>query len=198
MNARVFLCAFFFTASLPAQPLRYEIEANHSTVGFSIPIFGGLTRVTGKFSDPKVIIVYDEENLKASSVEVSLPVASVDTGIDMRDKDLQSEVFFFASQHAEILFQSNEIQKTEDGMLARGRLTMRGVSRGINLPFTLKVHQFEDGGKILAISSRLTLNRIDFGVGAEWRHTAMENFLGHQVDVEIDLWTRSGKRIEEG
>lgn len=180
-------------APVSAQVRTYDLEANHSTIGFSVPIFGGMSRVTGKFTDVAASIHYDPADLSTAWVDVSIAVASIDTGIDRRDSDLQSPMWFNAGEYPEILFFSDKIRKTESGFVAAGELTMRGVSRTIELPFSLKTHEFDDGKQILGVSARLPLNRRDFGVGAEFRHTTLENFIGDEILVEIDLWTRAGK-----
>ena len=180
-----------------AEPLRYKIESNHSTIGFSVPIFGGLSRVSGKFTDVDVEIIFDEEDLEASSVTAVMQVAGIDTGIEMRDQDLQNEIFFNAQIHPEIRFISEGVIKKSDGTYeTRGSFTMRGVTREVVLRFELKVHRFDNGGRILGVTMRTELNRQDFGVGQGWKHTSMENFLGDKIAVEIDLWTRTGKPIE--
>ncbi|HEV2884618.1 MAG TPA: YceI family protein, partial [Pyrinomonadaceae bacterium] len=48
---------------------KYDIDAAHSNIGFSIPIAGGLSNVRGKFSDFAVTIVYDDKDVTKSSVE---------------------------------------------------------------------------------------------------------------------------------
>jgi hypothetical protein len=42
----------------------------------------------------------------------------------------------------------------------------------------------------------LKVNRQDFGVGSDWRHSAIPNFLGDEATVEIFMWTRRGKKQE--
>lgn len=185
------------TTSGSAERLRYDIEPNHSTLGFSIPIFGGLTKVTGKFSEAEVTIYYDEADLSTAAVEAVLKVASIDTGIDMRDRDLQGEIFFDAANHPDITFRSTSVRREGDGWVAAGEFTMRGVTRTIELPFDLKVHTYDSGETMLGVSTSLTLDRNDYGVGSKFKHTTMENFLGTEVTVEIDLWTRSGKPVSD-
>ncbi len=180
-----------------AEALRYKIESNHSTIGFSIPIFGGLSRVSGKFTDVDVEIIFDEGDLEASSVTAVMQVSGINTGIEMRDKDLQNEIFFNAQIHPEIRFVSETVRRKSDGSYeARGSFTMRGVTQQVVLPLELKIHRFDDGGTILGVKIRNQLNRLDYGVGKGWKHTAMESFMGEMIGVEIDLWTRTGKPLE--
>ena len=45
-----------------------RIDRNHSTLGFAVPVAGGISKVTGKFTDFAVDLVWDDENPSASSV----------------------------------------------------------------------------------------------------------------------------------
>ena len=108
------------------KPLR--IDTNHSTLGFSVPIVGGLSQVTGKFTDFDVQIIWDEADPAASSVQATLQVASIDTGIDDRDSDLQSPNFFDVATYPTLTFESDHIEQQGEGFLAHGTLTMKGVS----------------------------------------------------------------------
>lgn len=180
----------------PAEAMKYVVEPNHSNLGFSIPIFGGFTEVSGKFSKFDARILYDPESPETWSVTVTIPVSAIDTGIDLRDKDLQGETFFNAEKYPVIQFSSEKIQRIDDGYVAEGNLEMRGVTRPIRIPFQLAVHREEKGRSILGVRGSFKLNRNDFGVGSGFKHTVIENFLGDVVEVEIALWTKRGERLE--
>ncbi len=187
-----FLVLFSFSVpSLLGQSSAIEctVEPNHSTVGFSIGI-GGLTRVTGKFTKFEIEVRYDESDPLKSAVEARIETASIDTGIDGRDEHLRRSDFFHAQKHPEIVFKSAKVARRGEGYVAIGELTMRGVSKRMELPFAITGAERRGGKLWIGISSRLRLNRNDFGVGSEFRHTAMKNFLADDVDIEIDAWLR--------
>lgn len=192
---RVLILGAVLAPSAAAEQWVCAVERNHSTVGFSVPIVAGMTRVTGKFTDYTVDIVYDDADLTLSSVNVRIQVASINTGIGARDKDLQGPKFFDAANHPEIVFQSRTIEKQGDAWRVHGDLTMRGVTRPVELKFVItRVIRADDGRPVLGVSARSTLNRQDFKVGSDWRHTAIPNFIGDEIGVEIDLWTRAGRK----
>jgi len=56
--------------------------------------------------------------------------------------------------------------------------------------------QTEDGRPVWGFSTQLKLNRKDFDIGTDWVHTAIPNFIGDEVLIEIDLWTRPPKKKE--
>jgi polyisoprenoid-binding protein YceI len=173
---------------------RLEAEPNHSTIGFSVPIAGGMTRVTGKFTRFESVVIYDAEDPSKWSIAAAIEAASVDTGIDERDEDLRGPDFFDTENHPRILFESDEIERRGDELLARGTLTIRGVAREIELPFRVTAVDWEEEAPLLGLAAELSLNRIDFGVGTDWRHTLIPNFLGEEIQVQIFLWTKRGKR----
>jgi polyisoprenoid-binding protein YceI len=173
-----------------------QVEPNHSTIGFSVPIVAGMTRVTGKFNEFAVSMTYDESNVAACSVQVSIKAASVDTGNDARDADLRGALFFAAEEHPMITFTSSRVEKRQEGYAAIGELSIRGVTKVIELPFRFTAVTWEDERPRLGVAAALQLNRLDFGVGADWRHTVVPNFLGNDISIEIFVWTKLGKPIE--
>ena len=89
----------------------YPIDNNHSTVGFSVPILGGLSQVKGKFTDFAITINNDEKDITKSSVSVVIKATSVDTGIEGRDRHLRTADFFDVEKFPEITFKSERIEK---------------------------------------------------------------------------------------
>ena len=177
-----------------------KVEPNHSTVGFIVPIAGGLTKVTGKFTDFKVILIWKapvtkDVDLSKCSIQAAISVASINTGNADRDKDLQGADFFEAEKYPEITFLSKQIRKKGDDYLVTGDLMMRGKTRIIELPARLTgMSPTEDGRPVWGFSAQLKLNRKEFGIGTDWVHSAIPNFIGDEVTVEIDLWTRPPKK----
>ncbi len=92
-------------------PTKYSADANHSNVGFSVPILDGVSQVKGKFTTFTINLDYDEANITKSSVSAVIKTASIDTGIDGRDKHLRSADFFDAEKYPEITFQSKRVEK---------------------------------------------------------------------------------------
>ncbi len=173
------------------------IEPNHSTVGFSIPIMGGLTKVTGKFTRLDCVICYSDE-LGASSVKLVIDAASVDTGIDGRDSDLATEKFFDTDMTPLIVFESDSIEMRGNQWVAVGDLTMRGVSKRVELPFVLTGNSKNEAGRpVVGVALNYTFDRQEYGIGSDWVHSAIPGFLGDDVTVEVFMYTRSGRKIEE-
>ena len=195
MTRKVFilplLALLVASTSFFAATTKYETDAAHSNVGFSIPIAGGLSHVRGKFTDFNVVIVYDDKDISKSSVEAVIKATSVDTGIERRDAHLRTADFFDVEKNPEITFKSSRIEKKGKDFIAHGTFTMRGVAKEIALPFTINgVARDEKTGKTtLGATAKTTINRKDYGVNFSQPNNP--NFLGDMVEIELNIITRA-------
>ena len=164
----------------------WKVDMAHSSVSFEVTHF--FTPVNGFFKQFETELRFDPENLEGSFAQVVIDVSSVDTDEPKRDKHLQSEDFFDESTYPEIKFASTKFSKTADGYLMAGNLTLRDVTKAVNIPFKvlgLGGHPMKKGKLITAIRGELTLNRNDYGVGSgSWAATAV---VGDEVKIAIIL-----------
>lgn len=169
----------------------YPIDNGHSTVGFSVPILGGLSQVKGKFTDFTITLNNDEKDITKSSVSVVIKATSIDTGIEGRDRHLRNPDFFDVEKYPEITFKSERVEKKGKQFIAHGPLTMHGVTKQIALPFTVTgTFQNPNTKKIsVGYSAKMVLNRRDFGIN----YSRQDNptFIGDNITVEIELVTRA-------
>jgi len=189
------LILLLITASLNcySQVANLTIEPNHSTIGFRVPIADGMTAITGKFTEYDLKMIYKDGDITKSEFQLTIEVASINTGIPDRDGDLQSAVFFEGEKYPQIQFKSTEVRKVDKSKyLMKGDLTMKGVTKSIELPFEVTGID----GNAIGVKIRSSLNRIDFGVGAEFEHTDIPNFIANDILLEIDFWTKRDKRLE--
>lgn len=187
----VFLLFVLLIAVYAGNVREYKIDTNHSNVGFSVPILGGLSKVRGKFSDFNVLIQNDEQDITKSSVKVVIKTASIDTGITARDEHLRTADFFDAAKFPEITFESTQIKKKGKNFIAVGNLTMRGISKQIELPFSITGTYKKDNLTNIGYEAKLVLNRRDFGI--TWKHSTSPDFVGDNVELEIILITSAIK-----
>lgn len=172
------------------EPKKLTAETNHSTIQFSVPISNGLTRITGKFTDYTIDLDLIENDITKSRISAVIQVNSISTGIGGRDEDLKTEDFFNMEKFPTITFVSNTIEKKDNEFIAHGQFQMHGVTKIIMLPFRITG---QSGENTIGFSSRYTIKRSDFGVGTEWKHTSDDNFIGDEIGVEIDFWTKKKK-----
>lgn len=191
------VCCLLLIASPVSNAATYEVDTAHSTVGFSVPILGGLSQVSGKFSDFTATIVYDEADVSKSSVIAKIKTASIDTGIERRDAHLRNPDFFDAEKYPEITFQSTRVEKKGKQFIAHGTLTMHGVSKEISIPFAVTGKNTNPDKKtVYGFSGRLTLNRRDYGIA--YQNKANPQFIGDEIQIELNLITRPAAPAADG
>lgn len=194
MLKKTILLVLLFAVTVVAQvsPGRqYPIDSSHSTVGFSVPILGGLSQVTGKFNDFAITLNVDEKDVTKSSVSVVIKATSIDTGIERRDNHLRNADFFDVEKYPEITFKSERIEKKGKQFIAHGPLTMHGVTKQIALPFTVTgtFKNPTNNKMVVGYSAKMVLNRRDFGIN--YSRQDSPTFIGDNITVEIELVTRA-------
>jgi polyisoprenoid-binding protein YceI len=141
--------------------------------------------VHGRFGEYSGSITYDDKDITKSSVNVTIKTASINTDNAQRDGHLKSPDFLDAAKFPEITFVSKSISKSGDGFIAHGALTIRGVSKDVDLPFKLKGPVSAMGSQILGAEATLTINRQDYGVS--WSKALDNGGMVVSNDVKIDL-----------
>lgn len=188
----IFFTASAFTITEPAaeettNATAWNIDKAHSNLNFSVTHF--FTPVNGKFHDYNAEIYFDPNNLGESSINVEVMVNSVDTNNEKRDGHLQSADFFNAEEFPTMTFSSDRITSEGDNQfVAHGTLTIKDVTKEIELPFTLlgvQDNPMKEGTKVAGIKGSLSIDRTDFDVGVgDWAATAV---VGDEVDISFAL-----------
>ncbi|HEX4953891.1 MAG TPA: YceI family protein [Thermoanaerobaculia bacterium] len=194
------ICSILLAASLVvalpdpalAGTIRYPFDVNHSTVGFAASILKA-GRVTGKFTDFKgEILVPEDKDLTKASVEVTIQVVSVDTGVPDRDEHLRTEDFFDATKYPEITFRSTKVTRQGDGYLVEGTFSMRGVVKTITIPFQVRAL-----ARFMAVGADLTINRREYGIAYNRVMDDGAPFVDDEVEIHLVMLTRIGKLLPE-
>jgi polyisoprenoid-binding protein YceI len=165
----------------------YELDPVHSSVAFGVRHMV-ITTVKGKFNKFSGRMLYDPENLAQSSVEVKIEAASIDTDNEKRDGHLRSPDFLEVEKHPEIAFNSTRIEKSGDGFVAHGQLTIRGVTKDVAIPFTL-AGPVKDawGGLRIGAEGQLTIDRRDWGLTWNQALEAGGVLVGNDVRIELNV-----------
>ncbi|HEX8141898.1 MAG TPA: YceI family protein [Pyrinomonadaceae bacterium] len=166
----------------------YKIDPAHSTIGFSIRHFE-INLIEGRFKDFTGTINYDETDVTKSSVEFTAKVESIDTGVEARDKHLRTADFFEVAKYPEMTFKSTRVErKAKDRYVLHGDFTLKGVTKQIELPFTITgAIKDQRGNTRFGIAAQTRINRRDYGI--TWGKT-MENGgldVGNEVMINLQL-----------
>lgn len=188
------VCLFFVSAQvLAVPPTKFSVDVNHSTVGFTIPILNGVSSVRGKFTEFAVDVDYDEADITKSTVTAKIKAASIDTGVEGRDKHLRNPDFFDVEKYPEITFQSTRIVKKGKGFVAIGNFTMHGVTKEISIPFTVngKFVNPTNQATLIGFTGNVSINRRDYGIN--WQHSSIQNWVGDVVKIELTVLLRAAR-----
>lgn len=147
----------------PAAPSAWTVDARSSTIGFGYAYEdeNGSTPISGRFTRWRADIRFDPNNLDASSAVVRITMGSASTGIAAHDSALPSSEWFGTDAHPTAEFRTTRIRSRGGNQYeARGRLTIKGQSRDVDLPFTLSI----DGNRA-SMRGQTTIDRHNFGIG---------------------------------
>ncbi|MDQ3294150.1 MAG: YceI family protein [Actinomycetota bacterium] len=164
----------------------YGIDASHSHVGFKVRhLVVGKTR--GRFTEVDVTAVVAEDPT-ASTLEVTVPLASVDTRDVGRDEHLRSADFFDVEKHPNMTFRSTAVTPVGgDRWDVAGELTVRGVTRPLTLHASFEGGVSDPwGNDRAAFTATAELDRESFGL--TWNQ-ALETggvLVGKKIDIEIE------------
>ncbi len=164
----------------------WTVDKAHSSIGFEITHF--FTPVKGSFTDFTGTLAFDPSDLGSSKVDFIVNIASVNTGNKKRDSHLQSKDFFNVKKWSTMKFTSTSIKKSGSDYVAVGTLTIRDVTKSIEIPFKVlgvQDHPMKKGNLVTAIRSEFSIDRTKFGVGTgSWSATAV---VGDNVDITVLL-----------
>ncbi len=161
---------------------RYEIDASHTHVQFSVQRFGFADTI-GTFTGVSGVISLDKQAPENSSVEVEIDVASLVSGDASREEAVLSEFWFNAEKFTTMTFKSTAVELDgEDHAHVTGDLTLLGVSKPVTLDVKLNKIGMDPSTRGEAAGFSITggLNRLDWGM-----ETAA-NFVGTDVAIRIE------------
>lgn len=166
--------ALFLTHPALASPQTQTVNAANTQVGFSIRYLL-LAKATGRFTDIGGSFSFDPDTDEMGGIDVTIATGSVDTGSAGRDRDLRGEDFFATAQYPAMRFIGHHAVRTglHSGRVS-GELTLRGVTKPVDLDVTLANH------RAMATTS---IKRSDFGM----RPGLASLFIADRVDIRIEI-----------
>jgi polyisoprenoid-binding protein YceI len=127
-------------------------------------------------------VVLDKADPSKSSVELTIPVESVDTKYEKRDQHLKSPDFFNAKQFPMIVFKSKSVEASGDTYKVTGELLLHGVTKPLTLEMKKGTEEKGMEGEIRGGGeTRFTVKRSDFGMNF------MQGPLGDEVAMIVSV-----------
>lgn len=175
--------AFALACAMPCFAAHWNVEPS-SRLGFSV--VWSAEPLNGQFRQWKADIDFDPADLTHSHVVATIQTGSVVTDYPEGDEGLKGALGFAVDRFPTARFETTGFRQMPDGSyVADARLTIRGVTRPLQLPFKLSIQ-----GDRAHVIGRTTVIRTDFGVGqGEW---AAPQPVAHQVTVTLDLFATKG------
>ncbi|WP_431217265.1 YceI family protein [Puia sp. P3] len=131
---------------------------------------------SGIFKGFKGNIAFDEQNPAASKFDVTIDVATINTGNGLQNKHAKSDEWFDVAKYPQIHFTSQKVVKTGATFQVTGDLDIHGVKKSTTIPFTFK--EAAGGGTFTAT---FTVNRSDFKVGKPGGD------VGEQIKLDVSV-----------
>ena len=166
----------------------WEIDPGHADVAFTGRHLM-LTKVRGRFQDVRGSITVGE-NLNDSSVDVTIGMASVESGSSARDEHLRSSELFDVENFPEATFRSVSVDWQGGGGVVHGDLTIHGTTRRVPLRVTFEGYVRDPfGGDRAIFSAETKVNREDFGITWNVALEAGGVLVSKEVTITIDIET---------
>jgi polyisoprenoid-binding protein YceI len=140
------------TTELPLPDGAWNLDPQHSEIGFAVKDMWGLRTVRGRFTT-----YHGSLNVRAPDTvgELTIDAASIDTANHRRDQHLRSPAFFDVERHPQIVFTATALTTRQTGPTITGELTI-GTSR-VPLQIPIHITHMPDGA--LRLQAKTTVSR---------------------------------------
>jgi polyisoprenoid-binding protein YceI len=164
----------------------WDIDAAHSTVGFSVRHMM-VSKVRGYFRTFSGVLVTAEDPT-ASTVEATIDMDSIDTRQEQRDAHIRSADFFDVGNHTVMTFRSTAVRTDGADWTVVGDLTIKGITKSVELELELNGFGPDAyGGFRAGFSAKTEISRKAFGVDIDMPMDGGGVVVGDKVTVELEI-----------
>lgn len=150
-------------AVLPGSLLTGNWKADSKNAKITFTIDGPFGMVHGSFTGLKSTFQFDPNDLPGSYIKATIDPATVTTGNWLRNDHLRNEdQFLNVSKYPLLGFTSTKIEKTSTGFKALGNLSLKGITKPIEIPFT-----FSSSGNSGSFKGQFAIQRMDYNIGTK-------------------------------
>jgi polyisoprenoid-binding protein YceI len=140
-----------------------EWKTDPSKARITFKTSGTFGEINGSFSGLKATIKFDEADLISSSILVYIDPKTIETGISLRNHHLKEEEKYLNSSRFPVAsFSSKQILKTAEGFKAIGDMTIKGMTKLVEIPFSFARNT--TGG---IFKGQFSINALDYKVGPD-------------------------------
>jgi polyisoprenoid-binding protein YceI len=163
----------------------WTIDPQASSLTFNVAQLGSI--VSGRFPNWTGEIVLDPDSPAAAHIDIRIEMRQATTNNRDVDTLMRGPNFFDVGKFPEARFVATSISGSGDSYEARGKLTIRNVTRDAALPFTLAItdDSAKPGQLLASASGRIIIKRLDYGIGQnEWAATGQ---VANEVTVDLNI-----------
>lgn len=162
----------------------WSSDPTHSGLEFAIR-HSGVATIRGQVREFQAVLEAGADDLRLSG---SGSTASLTTGQDDRDAHLATPDFFDAERYPEFRFVSSEAERDGDDFVVRGEITLKGVTRPIELRGEL-AGPVTDAFGVPRVGVELagSLDRTEFGISWNAPLPGGDLLLANRVKVTASL-----------
>ena len=168
MIRRIALATSLALAAVPLHATTYTLEPDYTQgvvrwnhLGFSNP--------AAQFAQGEGTLEFDEADPTRASVKVTIPLASLNTGVPALDEDFRSASFFDTTRFPTATFKSTHVDKgaAPNRLKVTGDLSLHGVTKPVTLDVTVTKIGANPRNQVptVGFDAMTTLKRSDFGLG---------------------------------
>jgi len=194
----VLVCPFVFVSAVAdAEMARYDIDPEHTTIGFSA-VHMLVSNVQGQFLIFSGFIEMDPEARIVNTAEATIKAWSVNTHHHQRDAHLRSPDFLDVDKYPAMTYNLKSYRKTGDHDTAVGNLTLHGVTKEVTLVGNLIGVTKDPTGNIRA-GFRLEgkINRRAFGVNFSATLDNGGMIVSDEIMIKIDMECTKAKTASQ-
>ncbi|HPU12790.1 MAG TPA: YceI family protein [Aeromicrobium sp.] len=163
----------------------WQLDPTHTEVGFTVRHI--MSKVRGKFETFEGTLV-TADDITASTVNVSVELASINTGTADRDNHLRSGDFFNVETNPTMTFASTGVvQKSDSDFVVTGDLTIKDITK----PFELTVEFLGEGkdpwgGTRVGVEATGQISRKDWGIDFNIPLEGDKVMIGDKITITIN------------
>jgi len=164
----------------------WRLDDCYSELGFTVRHLM-VSKIRGRFRSFQSTVIVAENPL-LSSVEATIDVKSLDTGNGQRDAAVLSTEYLDAENHPQLTFRATEVRADGADYVLRGDLTVRAVTRPVELKVQYNGNVIDPFGKErIGFSVHGEINRKDFGISVDLPMDGGGVAVGEKIKLELDL-----------
>lgn len=179
---------FLSATALALTAQTYQIDSSHSGANFSVKHMM-VSNVSGRFSNLKGAVTFDEKNLSKSSIEATVDIETINTNEPKRDAHLKSPDFFDAAKFPQMTFKSTKVYKAGGVTKADGDLTLHGVTKPVTLTLTELSGEVKHpmGTIVRGAVATTRISRKDYGL--TWNKTIEAGgvVVGDEIAITLEI-----------